>query len=145
MWFPSSEPEMVRRGNLKKTHIPDLGYIRFIDKGNESILFISEEKIVGAWYLDIDTLEEYYETKAMKLMMIRPESKVEIYKMNDKLFNTILELNEECKLSLPVELDFIIDKYDANNPVDRDKLLLKYGIRDPSENDLDTLIKEYTK
>jgi len=78
-------------------------------------------------------------------MMIRPESKVEIYKMNDKLFNTILELNEECKLSLPVELDFIIDKYDANNPVDRDKLLLKYGIRDPSENDLDTLIKEYTK
>lgn len=145
MWLPSNEPETVVRGNLKKTHIPDLGYLRFVDKGNESILFTGNGKIVGAWHLDVESLEEYYETKAMKLMTIGPESKIEIYRMNENLFKTIIELNEECKLSLPVELDFIIEKYDANSPVDRDKLLLKYGIRDPSENDLDTLINEYTK
>lgn len=145
MWLPSNESEMIIKGNLKKTHIPDSGYLRFLNGGNESILFISSARIVGAWHLDIDSLEEYYETKAMQLMIINPESKVEIYKMNENLFKTIMELNEECKLSLPVELDFIIDKYDANSPVDRDKLLLKYGIRDPSECDLDNLINEYTK
>lgn len=145
MWLPSSAPELEIRGNLKKSHIPELGYLRILNKTDESILFINEAKIVGAWYLDVNSLDEYYETSAMKLMVISPESKVEIYKMNDNLFNTIMELNEECKLSLPVELEFIIDKYDANSPIDRDKLLLKYGIRDPSENDLDTLINEYTK
>lgn len=145
MWLPSSDPELEIRGNLKKSHIPELGYLRILNKTDESILFINEAKIVGAWYLDVNSLDEYYETRAMKLMVISPESKVEIYKMNDNLFNTIIELNEECKLSLPVELEFIIDKYDANSPIDRDKLLLKYGIRDPSENELDTLINEYTK
>lgn len=145
MWFPSSEPEMVVKGKLKKSHIPDLGYLRFLDNGNESILFINNEKIVAAWHLDADSLEEFYETKAMKVMVIIPESEVEIYKLNENLFKTIIELNEECKLSLPVELDFIIEKIDAITPVDRDKLLLKYGIRDPSENDLNTLINEYTK
>ncbi len=145
MWLPSNEPEMEIRGNLKKTHIPELGYLMVLNEENESILFINDAKIVGAWYLDVDSLDEYYETRAMKMMVISPESKVEIYKMNDNLFNTIMELNEECKLSLPVELEFIIDKCDANSPIDRDKLLLKYGIRDPSDNDLDTLIKEYTK
>lgn len=145
MWLPSNEPETVIKGNLKKSHIPELGYLRFLNDGNESILFINEGKIVGACYLDSKSLEEFYENRAMKLMAIGPESTVEIYKMKEKLFNTIIELNEECKLSLPVELDFIIDKYEANTPIDRDKLLLKYGIRDPSENDLDTLIKEYTK
>ncbi len=145
MWLPSNEPEKVIRGHLKKKHIPELGYLRFLDESSESILFISEEKIVGAWYMDTDSLDEYYENKAMKLMMITPESQIEIYKMNESLFNTIMELNEECKLSLPVELDFLIDKYDTNTPVDRDKLLMKYRIKDPSENDLDTLINEYTK
>lgn len=145
MWLPSNEPDRVMKGSLNKTHLPDLGYIRVLDKGNESILFIKNGKIVGAWHLDVDSLKESYENKAMELMIIRSESKIEVYNMEFKLFETIIELNEESKLSLPVEINFIMEKYDENSPVDRNKLLLKYGIRQPSEDDLETIINEYTK
>ena len=143
MWLPSNEPEKVIKGNLKKSEIPQRGCIRILDKGNESILFIKDEEIIGAWYLDINTLIEHYETEAMELLSINPESKVEIYNLESKLFKTIIELNEESKLSLPIEIDFIIEKFELNTPIDRDKLLLKYGIHDPSSTDLDTLIKKY--
>jgi len=144
MWLPSNEPEIVINGSLKKSHLPDMGYIRILDKGNESVLFIRDEKIIAAWHLDIETLEEHYENKAMEMMNIRPESQVEIYKMGSKLFETIIELNEESKLSLPVEIDFIIEKYTENSPVDRDKLLSKFGIREPSADDVETLINRFT-
>jgi hypothetical protein len=143
MWLPSDEPKKIIKSNLKKTHIPDLGYIRVLDEGNESILFIKEKKIVGAWHLEIDKLEEYYEDKAMTLIDIRPESSVEIYNLEKKLFETILELNEESKLSLPLEIDLVLEKYELDKHVDRENLLKKYRIQDPSSNDLDVIIKEY--
>jgi hypothetical protein len=65
--------------------------------------------------------------------------------MSSKLFGTIIELNEESKLSLPVSIDFIMDRYNANNSSDRDKLLLQYRIREPSEMDVEKLIDDYTK
>ncbi len=145
MWLPSNEPEFKVNGSLKKSHLPDLGYIRILDRGNESILFTKDEKIVGAWHLSIESLEEFYENKAMEIMFIGPESQIEIYKMNSNLFQTIIELNEESKLSLPIEIDFILDRYNANNSVDRDKLLLKYRIREPSDHDVEKLINDYTK
>lgn len=145
MWLPSSEPGIMVQGNLKKTQLPLLGYVRVLDKGNESIIFIKDEKIVGAWHLDVECLAESYENKAMELMVIGPESKIEIYELDSNLFETIIELNEESKISMPVEVDFIMDRYNANSPVDRDKLLLKYRIREPTEKDVENLIKEYTK
>ena len=145
MWLPSNEPEFVANGSLKRSHIPNLGYLRVLDKGNESVLFIKDEKIVGAWHLDVESLEEFYENKAIKSIIITSESKVELYKMEIKLFETIIELNEESKLSLPVEIDFILDKYNINKSVDRDELLEKYRIRELSQKDVETLINEYTK
>lgn len=145
MWLPSNEPEFVANGSLKQSHIPNLGYLRVLDKGNESVLFIKDEKIVGAWHLDVESLEEFYENKAIKSIIITSESKVELYKMEIKLFETIIELNEESKLSLPVEIDFILDKYNINKSVDRDELLEKYRIRELSQKDVETLINEYTK
>lgn len=143
MWLPSNEPEKVIKGKLKKSEIPTLGYLRVLEKGNESVLFIKDEKIVGSWYLDINTLAEYYEAKAMELLTIKDGSKIEIYNMGSKLFETIVELNEESKLSLPVGIEFIVEKIGSNTPVDRNELLLKYGIRDPSSNDLDVIINQY--
>lgn len=145
MWLPSNEPEFVANGSLKRSHLPNLGYLRVLDKGNESVLFIRNEKIVGAWHLDVESLEEFYENKAIKSIIITPESKVELYKMESKLFETIIELNEESKLSLPVEIDFLLEKYNINKSVDRDELLEKYRIREPSQKDVETLINEYTK
>lgn len=145
MWLPSNEPEIVLKGSLKKSHLPKIGYLRVLDKGNESVLFIKDGKIVCAWHLDIETLEEYNENKAMDLMIITPESKVEIYRMDSKLFKTIIELNEESKLSLPLEIDFILEKYNENISIDRDELLQKYRIQELSENDVDNLINEYIK
>jgi hypothetical protein len=143
MWLPYNEPDRLITGNLKRSHLPDLGYLRVLDEGNESILFIKDEKIVSAWHLDIETLIEYYENKAIELLNIRAETQLEVYEIEPKLFDTITELNEECKLSIPVEVEFIVEKYGTKSPIDRDKLLLKYGIRDPSSNDLETLIKKY--
>jgi hypothetical protein len=145
MWLPSDEPGFKVHGSLKKSYLHDSCYIRVLDKGNESILFIKGEKIVGAWHLDIESLEEFYENKAIEVMFIGPESQIEIYKMSSKLFGTIIELNEESKLSLPVSIDFIMDRYNANNSTDRDKLLLQYRIREPSEVDVEKLIDDYTK
>lgn len=145
MWLPSNEPEFVANGSLKRSNLPSLGYLRVLDKGNETVLFIKDEKIVGAWHLDVESLEEFYENKAIKSVIITPESKVELYKMETKLFETIIELNEETKLSLPIEIDFILVKYNINKSVDRDELLEKYKIREPSQKDVETLINEYTK
>ena len=93
MWLPSNEPVFLVHGSLKKSNLPDLGYIRILDTGNESILFIRDEKIVGAWHLNIESLEEFYENKAIEIMFIGPKSQIEIYKMSCNLFETIIELN----------------------------------------------------
>jgi hypothetical protein len=38
-----------------------------------------------------------------------------------------------------------MDRYNANNSTDRDKLLLQYRICEPSDIDVEKLIDDYTK
>jgi len=140
MWLPSEDPNHIIRGNLKISHIPDLGYIKILDGGNESLLLIKGEKIVAAWNLNIETLEETYENKAMNLVRISSESKIEVYKLDDNMFSTIVDLNEECKLPLPAEINFLLEQVEE---VDREDILSKYKIRDPSEDDIDNLLDDF--
>jgi Uncharacterized protein conserved in archaea len=110
MWLPSEDPEHTIRGNLKRSHIPELGYIKILEGGNESLLLIKNEKIVAAWNLNAESLEETHENKAMKLVDISPESRIEVYRIDDNMFSTIVDLNEECKLPLPIGIDFLLEK-----------------------------------
>ncbi|BDZ72216.1 DUF2226 domain-containing protein [Methanobacterium petrolearium] len=140
MWLPSEEPQHIVRGNLKISHMPDLGYIKILEGGNESLLLIKEEKIVAAWNLNVQSLEETYENKAMDLVIISPESRIEVYELDDNMFSTIIDLNEECKLPLPVEIDFLLEKVGESS---REEVLSKYRIIDPSEDDIDNLLEDY--
>jgi hypothetical protein len=143
MWLPSDEePKHVFHANLDKSKIPVNGYVRILSRMDESIIFIKQEMIVGAWNLSTNSLKEAYENKAMELMDINSESTIEIYEMGCKLFETIIELNEEVKLSSAVEIDFILNKVqDAD--VSRENLLSKYRIKEPSENDVENLLNDY--
>ncbi len=141
MWLPSEDPEHTIRGNLKRSHIPELGYIKILEGGNESLLLIKNEKIVAAWNLNAESLEETHENKAMKLVDISPESRIEVYRIDDNMFSTIVDLNEECKLPLPIGIDFLLEK--KAKDVNRDDILSKYKIRDPSEDDIDNLLDGY--
>ena len=142
MWLPSEDPcHTVIGGNLKISHIPDLGYLKILEGGNESLLLIETKKIIAAWNLNIKSLEETYENKALDMINISSESKIEVYKLDDKMFSTIVDLNEECKLPLPAEIDFIVNK--KVEKVNRDDLLSKYRIRDPSEDDIENLLNDY--
>jgi len=141
MWLPSEDPEHTIRGNLKRSHIPELGYIKILEGGNESLLLIKNEKIVAAWNLNAESLEETNENKAMKLVDISPESRIEVYWIDDNMFSTIVDLNEECKLPLPIGIDFLLEK--KAKDVNRDDVLSKYKIRDPSEDDIDNLLDGY--
>lgn len=73
-------------------------------------------------------------------MSISPESRIEIYKLDDKMFSTIVDLNEECKLPLPAEIEFLLEKVEETN---REEILSKYKLRDPSEDDIDNLLNDY--
>ncbi len=141
MWLPPEDPQHTVRGNLKKSHIPEMGYIKILEGGNESLLLINDEKIVAAWNLNIETLEETHENKAMNTVSISPESQIEVYELDDKMFSTIVDLNEECRLPLPVGVDFLLEK--RIEEVNRDDILSKYKIRDPSEDDIDNLLIDY--
>ena len=144
MWLPSDEPEITMYGNkFEHSYLPSIGYIRILNEDYESILFLNDGLIVGAWYLDAGTLNELYENNAMELVKILPESKVEIFKTNHKLFETIMELNEECKLSLPLSIAMFWDKIGLNSTDSREKLLSKYRINEISENDVETLLNDY--
>ncbi|AXV38034.1 MAG: hypothetical protein KO217_08950 [Methanobacteriaceae archaeon] len=143
MWLPHNEPNLVKTGKLKASEICSLGYIRILNDDNESILFIDGEMVVAGWYIDTDSLKEFYEVKAAEAITIKPESKIEIHELNSNLFNDLIELNEECKLSLPVKISYILDKNVLDNEVSREELLAKYRIRDLSENDVDNLIDDY--
>ena len=71
MWLPSDDPKEKMYGNkLAKEHIPSLGYIRILNDDYESILFLNEDLIVGAWHLDARTLHELYENDAMERIKI---------------------------------------------------------------------------
>ncbi|MBI5458850.1 DUF2226 domain-containing protein [Methanobacterium sp.] len=141
MWLPSEDPELTVRGNLKRSHIPELGYVKILEGGNESLLLVKDEKIIAAWNLNAESLEETHENKAMNMINISPESRIEVYQLDDNMFSTIIDLNEECKLPLPVEIEFLLE----NNAkeVNRTDVLSKYRIRDPSEDDIDNLLNDY--
>jgi hypothetical protein len=149
MWLPSNEPNLVIEGNLKKSQLPSLGYFRVLTKGNEFLIFMKEKLVVGAWSFNIDSLEELYENKALKLIEIEPESRIEIYEIDSNLFETIIELNEESKLSLPVKIDLILNKFKLNesinrkDSINRKELLSKYRIHEPSEIDVESLLEDY--
>jgi len=62
MWLPSDEPEITMYGNkFEHSYLPSIGYIRILNEDYESILFLNDGLIVGAWYLDAGTLNELYE------------------------------------------------------------------------------------
>jgi hypothetical protein len=111
-----------------------------LEGGNESLLLIKNQKIIAAWNLNIETLAETRENKALNLVSISPESRIEIYKLDDKMFSTIVDLNEECKLPLPAEIEFLLEKVEETN---REEILSKYKLRDPSEDDIDNLLNDY--
>ena len=144
MWFSLDDPEEKIYGkNFQKENIPSLGYMRVLNDDCESILFLNDDLIVGAWFRDIETLNELYENEAMKMVKILPESIVEIYEITLNLFNTVMELNEECKLSLPLKIDMFWDEMGLNSTDSREKLLSKYKINEPSEDDLENFINGY--
>ena len=140
MWLPSDDPQDIIRGNLKISHVPEIGYVKILEGGNESLLLIKNQKIIAAWNMNIETLEETCENKALNLVSISHESRIEIYELDDKMFSTIVDLNEECKLPLPAEIEFILEKVEE---VDREEVLSKYKLRDPSEDDIDNLLNDY--
>lgn len=143
MWLPSDEePKYVLNGSLVESKIPETGYIRILSRWDESILFIRERMIVGAWNLNTDSLKETYEGRAMKLVDVNSESTVEIYEMGKKLFETIMELNEEIKLASEVGIGFVLDRVQVPES-SRDDLLSRYRIQQPSENDVESLINDY--
>ncbi len=143
MWLPSEEePIQVLGANLDKHKIPANGYMKILSRKDESILFIKSGLIVGAWNLNTDSLKEVYENRAIKLVEINSESTIEIYKMGNKLFETIMELNEEVKLSSAVEIDIILENI-PDSEISRKNLLSKYRINEPSENDVENLIRNY--
>ncbi|MBI4812925.1 MAG: hypothetical protein HY802_00650 [Methanobacterium sp.] len=141
MWLPSEDPELTVRGNLKRSHIPELGYVKILEGGNESLLLVKDEKIIAAWNLNAESLEETHENKAMNMINISPESRIEVYQLDDNMFSTIIDLNEECKLPLPVEIEFLLEN--KAKEVNRTDVLSKYRIRDPSEDDIDNLLNDY--
>lgn len=144
MWLPSNEPKNKLYGNkLDKSYLPLSGYMRILNENYESILFLSDNLIVGAWYINAESLNELYENEAMEKVKILSESTIEIYETGGKLFKTILELNEECKLSLPIRIDMFWDKIGLNSTDSREKLLSKYRINEPSVTDVDNLIEDY--
>ena len=144
MWLPSDEPKNKIYGNkLDKSYLPSLGYIRILNDDYESILLLDGDLIVGAWYLDAQSLNELYENDAMEKVKILPESRIEIYEASEKLFKTVFELNDECKLSLPLRIDMFWDKVGLNSTDSREELLSKYRILEPSVNDVDNLINDY--
>lgn len=144
MWLPSDDPgEKVYGNKFKKENIPSLGYIRILNEDYESILFINDDLVVGAWHLDARTLNELYENDAMEKVKIKVESIIEIYETPEKLFTTVVELNEECKLSLPLSIDMFWDKIGMKSTDSREELLSKYRISEPSENDLESFINDY--
>lgn len=144
MWLPSDEPKNRIYGNrLDKAYLPLLGYIKVLNEDYESIIFLKDDLIVGAWYLDANSLNELYENNAMEKVKILSESRIEIYETNEKLFKTIMELNEECKLALPIRINMFWDKIGLNDTDSREELLSKYRINEPSLNDVENLINDY--
>jgi hypothetical protein len=143
MWLPTDHPVNITYNNLKRSHLPEFGYLRVLNSDNEAILFIKEGMIVGSWCMDVLSLDEFYENKAMKMIKISADSNLELYDMNIGMFDTLLELNEECKLSLPIEIDLLLNEIAVSDIKSREDILAKYRIKEPSDNDLEGLLNDY--
>ena len=142
MWLPTDHPKTMDYSNLKRSHLPEYGYLRVLNPENEGIFFIKEKLIVGSWCMDVNSLEEFYENKAMEKIRILSNSNLEVYETDESLFETLIELNEECKLSLPIEIDLILNE-SVSDISSREDLLAKYRIRVPSDDDVESLIVDY--
>lgn len=142
MWLPTEDPKTMEYGNLDKSDLPEFGYVKIFNSDNEAVIFIKESFIVGSWCMEVSSLEEFYENKAMKRIDISNDSKLEIYKTNYGLFETLIELNEECKLSLPIKINLILNER-VSDISSRKDLLEKYRIRVPSDSDVESLLVNY--
>lgn len=142
MWLPTEDPKIREYENLEKSDLPELGYIKILNPDSEAVIFIKEGSIVGAWCMDSSSLEEFHENKAMKRIDIVNDSNLEIYETNNSLFETLIELNEECKLSLPIEIKLILNKR-VSDIASRKDLLEKYRIKVPSDDDVESLLVNY--
>ncbi|MFB2623340.1 DUF2226 domain-containing protein [Methanothermobacter marburgensis] len=142
MWLPFDNPKKMDYRALKSSSLPEFSYIRILSGESETIVFIMREMMVGAWHLNLSTLEESHSHKAMEKIEIDDDSIIEVYEADEDLFSTLIELNDESKLSIPLEADIIINEMfmDVSS---RDELLERYRIRVPSDESIERLISDY--
>jgi len=142
MWLPFDNPKKMDYRALRSSKLPEFSYIRILSGESETIVFIMREMIVGAWHLNLSTLEESHSHKAMEKIEIDDDSIIEVYEADEDLFSTLIELNDESKLSIPLEADIIINEMfmDVSS---RDELLERYRIRVPSDESIERLISDY--
>jgi len=142
MWLPFDNPKKMDYRALKSSSLPEFSYIRILSGESETIVFIMREMMVGAWHLNLSTLEESHSHKAMEKIEINDDSIIEVYEADEDLFSTLIELNDESKLSIPLEADIIINEMfmDVSS---RDELLERYRIRVPSDESIERLISDY--
>ncbi|MCG2829397.1 DUF2226 domain-containing protein [Methanothermobacter sp. KEPCO 2] len=142
MWLPFDNPKKMDYRALRSSSLPEFSYIRILSGESEAIVFIMKEMIVGAWHLNLSTLEESHSHKAMEKIEINDDSIIEVYEADEDLFSTLIELNDESKLSIPLEADIIINEMfmDVSS---RDELLERYRIRVPSDESIERLISDY--
>lgn len=142
MWLPFDNPKKMDYRLLKSSSMPEFAYIRILSGETESIVFIMRQMIVGAWHLDLNTLEETHSHKAMEKIEINDVSSIEVYEADEDLFRTLIELNDESKLSISLDSGVIINEMfmDVSS---REELLKRYRIRVPSEESIEKLIDDY--
>ncbi|MEJ8543329.1 DUF2226 domain-containing protein [Methanothermobacter wolfeii] len=142
MWLPFDNPKKMDYSVLKRSSLPEFAYIRVLNGDTESIVFLENERIVGAWHLDLNTLEENNGHTAMEKIEINQDSLIEVYEADEDLFRTLIELNDESKLSIPIEAEIILNEMfpDVSS---REELLKKYRIQVPGDEAIERLINDY--
>ncbi|MDI6703033.1 DUF2226 domain-containing protein [Methanothermobacter wolfeii] len=142
MWLPFDNPKKMDYSVLKRSSFPAFAYIRVLSGDTESIVFLENERIVGAWHLDLNTLEENNGHTAMEKIEINQDSLIEVYEADEDLFKTLIELNDESKLSIPIEAEIILNEMfpDVSS---REELLKKYRIQVPGDEAIERLINDY--
>mgnify|MGYP000847677446 FL=1 len=142
MWLPFDNPRKMDYNVLKRSSVPEFSYIRILDNENEAIIFVTGNNIVGAWHIDFNTLEETHSHKAMERLEINHDSVVEVYETDADLFETLIELNDESKLSIPIDAEIIINEMFLDKS-SREELLERYRIRVPTDEAIERLIEDY--
>jgi hypothetical protein len=142
MWLPFDNPRKMDYSVLKRASMPEFSYIRILDNENEAIIFVMGDKIVGAWHIDLNTLKETHSHKAMERIEINHDSVIEVYETDLDLFETLIELNDESKLSIPIDAEIIINEMFLDRS-SREELLERYRIRVPTDEAIERLIDDY--